>query len=125
MVACRCSSAHLWCPQVRSYQADLEAARALALEEGDTGGSSRLLAYLPGAVLLNKEPPNAGPWPDASPNRVTRAVLSAVYSQLQDIVGVLGWVGIADTAVWWKIGCAVSPAVWPSSQEIALCCRFV
>lgn len=74
------------------YQPDLEAARALALEEGDASGSSRLLAYLPGAVLLNRQPLEAGPWPDASPNRVTRAVLGAVYSQLQDIVGALGWV---------------------------------
>lgn len=80
--------------QVRSYQADLEAARALALEEGDTSGVSRLLAYLPGAVLLNKEPADAGPWPDASPNRVTRAVLGAVYLQLQEMVGALGWVSI-------------------------------
>jgi len=80
---------------VKSYQPDLEAARALALEEGDTSGTSRLLAYLPGAVLLNKEPADTAPWADASPNRVTRAVLGAVYSQLQEMVGVLGWVSVA------------------------------
>ena len=37
------------CVQVRHYDPDLEAARGLALEEGDTGGLSRMLAYLPGA----------------------------------------------------------------------------
>lgn len=43
-------------------------------------------------VLLNKDPPEAGPWPDCSPNRITRAVLAAVYSELQQMVNILGWV---------------------------------
>ena len=89
--------ARVTAPARRGYDADLEAARALALEDGAAGaaGAPRLLAFLPGAVLLNREPPGSGPWPDASPNRVTRAVLGAVYAQLQALVAPLGWVG------WW------------------------
>lgn len=42
--------ARVTAPQQLVYAADLEAARALALEDDDTGGgASRLLAYLPGA----------------------------------------------------------------------------
>lgn len=54
----------------------------MAVEESSLDGS-RLLAYLPGAILVNKEPLDGSPWPDVSPNRVTRAVLAAVYGVLQ------------------------------------------
>ena len=42
-----------------------------------------MLMYLPGAVMVNREPLDLGPWPDMGPYRCTRAVLSAAYGMLQ------------------------------------------
>lgn len=44
---------------------------------------SRMLLYLPGAVMVNREPLDLGAWPDLGPYRTTRAVLSAAYGVLQ------------------------------------------
>ena len=57
-------------------------------QEESSSEGSRLLAYLPGAILVNKEPLEGSPWPDLSPNRITRAVLSAAYGLLQVGLGV-------------------------------------
>jgi hypothetical protein len=56
--------------------------RCCALEEASLDGS-RLLAYLPGCILVNREPLGSGLLPDTSPNRITRSVLAAVYALLQ------------------------------------------
>lgn len=68
--------------QARLYDGELEAVRCCAAEEASLHGS-RLLAYLPGCILVNREPLGAGLLPDTSPNRITRAVLAAVYALLQ------------------------------------------
>lgn len=70
------------CLQVRLYDGELEAARWCALEEASLDGS-RLLAYLPGSILVNKEPLGTAFQSDVCPNRVTRSVLTAVYDLLQ------------------------------------------
>lgn len=44
---------------------------------------SRVLLYLPGAVMVGREPLDLGHWPDMGPGRVTRAVLGAAYALLQ------------------------------------------
>ncbi|WIA09915.1 hypothetical protein OEZ85_010129 [Tetradesmus obliquus] len=77
-------------PQARLYDGELEAVRCCAAEEASLHGS-RLLAYLPGCILVNREPLGAGLLPDTSPNRITRAVLAAVYALLQDIVSQTSW----------------------------------
>jgi hypothetical protein len=64
--------------------------RCAALEEASLDGS-RLLAYLPGCILVNREPAGSGLLPDTSPNRITRSVLAAVYALLQ--VGGVGSAG--------------------------------
>eukprot|EP00775_Hariotina_reticulata_P003294 gene3294-3570_t len=51
----------------------------------------RLLAYLPGSILLEREPLGTGCFPDTSPNRITQNVLAAVYTLIQDIVSQTGW----------------------------------
>lgn len=68
--------------QVHLYDGELEAARWCALEEASLDGS-RLLAYLPGSILVNKEPLGTAFQLDVCPNRVTRSVLTAVYDLLQ------------------------------------------
>jgi hypothetical protein len=68
--------------QVHLYDGELEAARWCALEEASLDGS-RLLAYLPGSILVNKEPLGTAFPSDIGPNRVTRSVLTAVYDLLQ------------------------------------------
>lgn len=68
--------------QVHLYDGELEAARWCALEEASLDGS-RLLAYLPGSILVNKEPLGTAYQSDICPNRVTRSVLTAVYDLLQ------------------------------------------
>jgi hypothetical protein len=67
---------------VHLYDGELQAARFCALEEASLDGS-RLLAYLPGSILVNKEPPGTAFQPDVCPNRITRSVLTAVYALLQ------------------------------------------
>jgi hypothetical protein len=81
--------------QVRHYDAELETCKQVGHEESSSEGS-RLLAYLPGAILVNKEPLEGSPWPDLSPNRITRAVLSAAYGLLQ--VRGLGRFGDGDAS---------------------------
>lgn len=68
--------------QARLYDGELEAARWCALEEASLDGS-RLLAYLPGSILVNKEPLGTAFQCDICPNRITRSVLTAVYDLLQ------------------------------------------
>lgn len=68
--------------QVRLYDGELESARWCALEEASLDGS-RLLAYLPGSILVNREPLGSSFQPDICPNRITRSVLTAVYDLLQ------------------------------------------
>lgn len=51
---------------------------------------SRHLLYLPGAVMVNREPLDLGPWADTGPYRVTRAVLAAAYALLQELVAAVG-----------------------------------
>jgi hypothetical protein len=81
--------------QCRLYDGELEAVRCCALEEASLDGS-RLLAYLPGCILVNREPLGSGLLPDTSPNRITRSVLAAVYALLQ--------VGGAGAAAAWAAG---------------------
>lgn len=64
--------------------------RQVASEDASLEGS-KVLAYLPGAILVNKEPLDLGPYADVAPNRATRAVLGAVYCTLQEMVSGLGW----------------------------------
>lgn len=78
-------------PRLRRYDADAEAARGMALEDtshsGDdtfhSGEDASLLASLPGAVLMPREPLGCCHEYDAGPGRLTRSVLASVYGTLQ------------------------------------------
>lgn len=84
--------------QVHLYDGELDAARYCALEEASLDGS-RLLAYLPGSILVNKEPLGTAFQPDICPNRITRSVLTAVYDLLQ-------------VRRWAVVGCRVRRQTW-------------
>lgn len=87
--------------QVHLYDGELEAARYCALEEASLDGS-RLLAYLPGSILVNKEPLGTAFQSDICPNRITRSVLTAVYDLLQVNCWAVGGMGVR----WQTLACA-------------------
>lgn len=76
--------------QVPQYDPELEQSRKCMSEELTLDGN-RILAYLPGAVLLHREPPSSGPSAEVGPGRVTKAVLHSVYEIIQDIVRGTSW----------------------------------
>eukprot|EP00798_Chlamydomonas_sp_ICE-L_P020814 gene20814-27649_t len=57
---------------------------------------SKVLMYLPGAVMVNREPLDIGPWSDLGPYRLTRAVLSSAYGMLQELMAAIGWDNFLD-----------------------------
>lgn len=77
-------------PQVLGYDPEVEMARKCAAEEALLEGD-RVLAYLPGAVLLHRDPIERGAFPEVAPSRMTKAVLGCVYSVMQQIVDRVGW----------------------------------
>ncbi|GLC39163.1 bud site selection protein [Pleodorina starrii] len=48
---------------------------------------------LPGSLLVPREPPDCGAAPDTAPLRISKAVMGAVYTVLQELVAVCGWDG--------------------------------
>lgn len=68
------------------YDGELESVKACALEEASLDGS-RLLAYLPGAILVNREPLGAAYLPDTGPNRITRRWVVVMLEQQQEVEG--------------------------------------
>ncbi|GIM13197.1 hypothetical protein Vretimale_16377 [Volvox reticuliferus] len=88
-------------PAVRPYDLDVIAVRQVLAEEAfvnstgsaASGAPDGPSAALPGSLLLPREPPNAGVAPDTAPIRITKAVLEAVYTVLQELVAVMGWDG--------------------------------
>lgn len=110
---------HQYHKQGRLYDAELEAARWCALEEASLDGS-RLLAYLPGSILVNKEPLGTGYQPDVCPNRITRSVLTAVYELLQvgcrNTQGMLRCCGASASLFTRGQPCWLLGAGWPFSR---------
>lgn len=100
--------------QALPYDAEVAGVRQVAKEAESLEGN-RLLAYLHGAVLVRPEPPEAGPWPDTTPERLPKTVLSAVYCLLQVGVGsvCVGGVGVC------RPGRAVAAPHWC----VRVCCN--
>ncbi|KAG2487075.1 hypothetical protein HYH03_014321 [Edaphochlamys debaryana] len=89
-------------PAAPAFDLDVSLARQVLAEEAvvhpgvdnsGAGASSAPATTLPGALMVPREPPEAAACPDTSPLRITKAVLAAVYTVLQELVAVSGWDG--------------------------------
>ncbi|GLI71473.1 hypothetical protein VaNZ11_016611 [Volvox africanus] len=88
-------------PAVQPYDLDIFAVRQVLAEEAIVNSSGPATsrapdtpgAALPGCLLVPREPLDGGTVPDTAPLRITKAVLAAVYTVLQELVAVSGWDG--------------------------------
>ncbi|KAG2427663.1 hypothetical protein HXX76_012312 [Chlamydomonas incerta] len=64
-----------------------------ALGAGSAAAAAAAANTLPGALMVPRDPPDAAACPDTAPLRITKAVLAAVYTVLQELVAVSGWDG--------------------------------